>query len=71
MQAHRDRGIIEPTHFFTSALDGDEWPTPLPCFTPGERIPGTPWVGGWVDIRAGLDTEARKKNSLPQPGIEP
>jgi hypothetical protein len=24
-------------------------------FTPGERSPGTHWIGGWVDPRAGLD----------------
>jgi hypothetical protein len=26
-----------------------------------ERIPGTHWIGGWVGLRAGLDTEARGK----------
>jgi len=24
-----------------------------------EMIPGTHWIGGWVSLRAGLDTEAR------------
>jgi hypothetical protein len=28
---------------------------------PWERTPGTHWTGGWVDPRAGLDTEARGK----------
>jgi hypothetical protein len=23
-------------------------------FTPGERAPGTHWIGGWVGLRAGL-----------------
>jgi hypothetical protein len=32
-----------------------------PRFTPGERTPGTHWIGGWVDPRAGLDAEARRK----------
>jgi hypothetical protein len=35
--------------------------TPRPCFTPGERIPGTHCTGGWVGPRAGLDAEARGK----------
>jgi hypothetical protein len=29
---------------------------------PGERTPGTHCTGGWVDPRAGLDTEVRGKN---------
>jgi hypothetical protein len=28
---------------------------------PGERTPGTHWTGGWVDPRAGLDAEAKRK----------
>jgi hypothetical protein len=24
-------------------------------FTPGERVPGTPWIGKWVVPRANLD----------------
>jgi hypothetical protein len=28
---------------------------------PRERTPGTYWIGGWVGLRAGLDTEARGK----------
>jgi hypothetical protein len=39
----------------TSALAGDEWSASRPgSFTPGERAHGTPWIGGWVDPRAGL-----------------
>jgi hypothetical protein len=26
-----------------------------------ERTPGTHWIGGWVGLIAGLDTEARRK----------
>jgi hypothetical protein len=39
-----------------------EWSsvTPLPRFTPGERNPGTHCTGGWVGLRAGLDTEAKR-----------
>jgi hypothetical protein len=29
--------------------------TPRTRFTPGERTPGTHWIGGWVGPRAGLD----------------
>jgi hypothetical protein len=35
--------------------------TPRPRFTPGERTPGTHWIGGWVGPRAGLDAGARRK----------
>jgi hypothetical protein len=48
-------GCID-THF----LDlGTSWRfvvsfTPLPLY-PGERAPGTHFIGGWVDPRAGLD----------------
>jgi hypothetical protein len=38
-------------------------------FTPGERAPGTHWIGGWVNPRAGVDyLEKRKFLSLP--GLE-
>jgi hypothetical protein len=36
--------------------------TPRPRFTPSERTPGTHCTGGWVGLRASLDTEARGKN---------
>jgi hypothetical protein len=31
-------------------------------FTPRERVPGTPWTGGWVGPRAGLDAVEKGKN---------
>jgi hypothetical protein len=37
----------------------------------GERSPDTHCTGGWVGLRAGLDTEVTGKSSLPLPGIEP
>jgi hypothetical protein len=41
---------------------------PLPLY-PGERAPGTRWIGGWVDPRANLDDmEERKFSTLP--GLE-
>jgi hypothetical protein len=39
----------------TAALVG-EWSNSRPGrFTPGERAPGTHWIGDCVDLRAGLD----------------
>jgi hypothetical protein len=29
-------------------------------FTPGERAPGTNWIGGWVGPRVGLDSVEKK-----------
>jgi hypothetical protein len=59
--------------FTTSALDGGEWSVSLPgrALPPGKGPPGTHWKGGWVDPRAGLDTEVRRKILLPLQGIEP
>jgi len=38
---------------------------------PRGKDPGTHCTGGWVGLRAGLDTEVRVKVFLPLPGIEP
>jgi hypothetical protein len=48
--------------FLTSALAGGDLSAPRSGrFTPGERAPGTHWIGGWVEPRAGLeDVENRK-----------
>jgi hypothetical protein len=47
----------------TSALVGGEWS----ASRPGERAPGTHWIGCWVDPRAGLDNvEKRKILTLPK-----
>jgi hypothetical protein len=46
--------------FMTSALDGGEWSASRPGRAlPWERTPGTHCTGGSVDLRAGLDTQAR------------
>jgi hypothetical protein len=37
-------------------------------FTPRERGPGTHWIGGWVDPRAGLNDEEKRK-FLTLPGL--
>jgi hypothetical protein len=55
----------------TSALDGGEWSASRLCrFTPGERAPGTHWIGGWVGPRFGLDA-VEKRKIFHCPGIEP
>jgi hypothetical protein len=47
---------VEIHIFLTSALVGGEWSASRPGrFTPGERAPGTHWIGGWVGPSAGLD----------------
>jgi hypothetical protein len=56
--------------FLISALVGGEWSTSRPgSFTPGERAPGTHWIGGWVDLTAGLE-DLEKRKFLTLPGLE-
>jgi hypothetical protein len=51
--------------FLTLALYGRERSALRPYrFTPGEKAPGTYWLGGWVGPRASL-------NGVPLPRIEP
>jgi hypothetical protein len=51
-------------------IAGGEWSASCPGrFTPGERAPGTHWIGGWVDPRAGLD-DIEKRNFLTLPELE-
>jgi hypothetical protein len=54
--------------FLTSVLDGDKWSASRrSCLIPGERAPGTHWIGGWVGPRAGLgNVEERKFLTLPE-----
>jgi hypothetical protein len=55
--------------FLTSTLAVDEWLASRPGrFTSGEKGPGTHWIGGWVDPRAGLD-DVEERKFLP--GLEP
>jgi hypothetical protein len=54
----------------TSALVGGEWSASRPGrFNPGDKAPGTHWIGGWVDPRAGLD-EVKKRKFMTLPGLE-
>jgi hypothetical protein len=48
-------GYIDP-HFLTLTPVAGVWSALCHChFTSGERGPGTHWMGGWLDPRAGLD----------------
>jgi hypothetical protein len=52
--------------FFISSLSWREWSVSRAGrFTPRERAPGTHWIGGWLDPRAGLDAVVKKK--VPSP----
>jgi hypothetical protein len=56
--------------FLTSALVGDEWSASRPDrFTPGERAPGTQWIGGWMGPRADMD-DVENRKFLTLPGLE-
>jgi hypothetical protein len=52
-----------------SVLDGGEWSASCPWrFIPGERAPGTHWIGGYVSLSGCCGEE---KILLPLPGFEP
>jgi hypothetical protein len=54
--------------FLTSALDRGEWSASCPgSFPPWVKAPGTHWIGGWVDPRAGLNAVAKRENLLTTP----
>jgi hypothetical protein len=49
--------------FLTSELVGGEWPaSSFGLLTPGEKVPDTHWIGGWVDLRICLDDVERKES---------
>jgi hypothetical protein len=55
------------THSLTSALDGGEWSASRPGrFTARKTAPGTHWLGGWVGLRAVLDTALKRKTPSPR-----
>jgi hypothetical protein len=64
-------GVYVYSHIFlTSALVGGEWSTSRRGrFIPGEKAPGTHWIGGWVDLTFGLD-DLEKRKFLTLPGLE-
>jgi hypothetical protein len=48
--------------FLTSAVVGGEWSASRPgSFTPGDRAPGTHWIGAWVGARTGLDAVEKRR----------
>jgi hypothetical protein len=59
--------------FLDLALAGGEWSASHPGrFTPGDKAPGTRWIGGWVDTRTSLDdVENRKFFILPRLELRP
>jgi hypothetical protein len=57
----RQGGEYGSYSFLTSELDGSGQRHAQAALYPQERNPGTHWVGDWVGLRAGLDTEARGK----------
>jgi hypothetical protein len=62
--------MYRSTFFLTSALVGSEWSASRPGrFIPMEKVPGTHWRGGWVDLIAGLD-DVEKRKFLTLPGLE-
>jgi hypothetical protein len=67
----RRMGVDVEIHIFlTSALVEGECSTSRPGrFTPGERAHGTHWIGGWVDLRVGLD-DMEKRKLLTLPGLK-
>jgi hypothetical protein len=60
-------GCIDP-HFLDLGTSSASRPG---RFTPGERAPGTHWIGGWVNPRASLDeVEVEEIKFLTLPGLE-
>jgi hypothetical protein len=48
--------------FLTWVLDRGEWLDSLPgLFTPGDIVPGTYWLGDWVELITGLDSVEQRK----------
>jgi hypothetical protein len=54
--------------FLTSALAGGDWSASRSGrFTPGERAGGTHWIGGGVNIKAGLDNRNKILDPIGTP----
>jgi hypothetical protein len=67
MEAQGVEDIYNSYSFSTSVLDGVSGER----HAPAALYPQAHCAGGWVGLRAGLDTEARGKILLPLSGIEP
>jgi hypothetical protein len=64
-------GGIAPS-ILNPGIDRDEWSASRPDrFIPGESAPATHWIGVLVSPRASVDAVARRRKSIPLPGIEP
>ena len=62
--------MYSTTLSLTSALDGDVWSTPCPGHFAPRKRPGTHCIGGWVGLRAGLDSSGKShphRDSIPGP----
>jgi hypothetical protein len=71
MKAYWGSGGIAPLILDLSTRWG-EWSTSYPShFTPRERAPGTPWIGGWVDPKASLDAMMKRKVHSPCQDLNP
>jgi hypothetical protein len=69
MKACGGRGV-QNYIFLTSALAGGDCSSSRPGrFTSEERAPGTHWIGGWVDPRAGFE-HVQNRKFLTLPGLE-
>jgi hypothetical protein len=54
------------TYSLTSTLDQGASSSSCPNhFTPRDRAPSTHWIGGWVGLRACLDTVSKRKIISP------
>jgi hypothetical protein len=63
MEAQGGERVYSSYSFTSSVLDGGEWSASRPgrALPPRKDPHGTHCTGGWVGLRAGLDTEARGK----------
>jgi len=60
---HVEEWRCSSTHFNLGTIFC-EWSASRPGrVTPGERTPGSRWIGGWVGSRAGLDAVVKRTNS--------
>jgi hypothetical protein len=66
MQAPSGR-VVAPTHSALDGVSGQCHAQAAPY--PRGKEPNTHWIGGWVGLKAGLNTDARK-NFCPLPGIK-